>query len=202
MPSTSRLAPLVLAATLLAALPAVGEAQSAQRWSAQGSLLYVTPTGLAYDGMKNGVGFEAQVRYTPSAFSLGAGYQRSSHGLDVEGGESETITLSGPFLEPRYVIDIGRSDLAPYLAARLALLTQQLDIEEITAKATGTQMNLGGGVLVRLSPRMNLDLGLTYGVIGFGDIEITDGTTTVTLPDSDADGKNLVLRVGVTFGLR
>jgi hypothetical protein len=187
---------------VLALIPAVGQAQSAQRWSAQGSLLYVTPSGLAYEGLENGVGFEAQVRYTPSVFSLGAGYQSSSHGLEFDDGTSETVTLAGFFFEPRYVIDLGRSDLAPYAAARVAFLTQKLTDGSFEAKASGTQLNLGGGVLVRLSPRMNLDLGLTYGVIGFGDIEATDGQETLTFPGTESDGKNLVLRVGVTLGLR
>jgi opacity protein-like surface antigen len=203
MMSTVRRAPLVAAAlTAIALLPNIGAAQSAQRWSVQASALYVTPSGLAYEGMKNGGGLEAQVRYTPSTLSVGLGYQTSSHGLDFDDGSSETITLSGVFLEPRYVVDVGRRDLAPYIAARLAMLTQQLTIEDVKAKASGTQLNLGGGLLVRLSPRMNLDLGLSYGVIGFGDIELSGATTTVTVPDTEADGKNLVLRVGVTLGLR
>lgn len=203
MPSMPRRAPRI-AVTLAAVtlLASTTTAQSAQRWSVQGSALYVTPSGLAYEGMENGIGLEAQVRYTPSLLSLGVGYQTSSHNLPLEDGSDETITLAGVFLEPRYVIDVGRSDLAPYAAARLAFLTQKLTQGNFEAQASGTQINLGGGVLVRLSPRMNLDLGLTYGVIGFGDIELSDGVDPVTLSDTDSDGKNLVMRIGVTLGLR
>ena len=44
----------------------------------------------------------------PSAFSLGVGYQQSSHEVEFDDGSTDDVTLSGPFIEPRYVIDIGR----------------------------------------------------------------------------------------------
>ena len=102
-------------------------------------------------------------------------------------------TLSGPFIEPRYVIDVGRNNMAPYLAGRLAFLKQKLDIEGIEASASGTQINGGGGILMRLSPRVNLDLGATYGVIDFDDVEVSfEGETIVV--EGSWHGKNLVLR--------
>lgn len=195
----------VLAVTALSLMLAPAtrlEAQSAQRFSAQGSFLYVSPSGDAYEGLGSGVGFEAQLRYTPSAFSLGIGYQRSSHDIDLEGFADETATISGVFLEPRYVIDVGSMSYAPYIAARLALLTQSVDLDGLEASASGTQFNLGGGVLVRLTPRINLDLGATYGAIDFDDAEVSFEGETVTIADSGGSGKNLVLRVGLTIGLK
>lgn len=180
-------------------------AQSAQQFSGQVSLISVAPSGDAYEGMSSGMGFEAQIRYTPSALSIGIGYQSSSH--DVDMGEelgTEAATISGIFIEPRYVIDIGSSSWAPYIAARLARLTQAAEIEElgVEVSASGTQLNLGGGALVRLSPRVNLDLGLTYGKIDFDDGVITVDGTDHTVEGTGGSGNNLVLRAGVTIGIR
>ncbi|HPF61062.1 MAG: outer membrane beta-barrel protein [Gemmatimonadetes bacterium] len=191
---------LALLATL--ALPALLTAQSAQRWSVQGSILNVSTSGDAYEGLDAGLGVEAQVRYTPSAFSIGAGYQRSSHDLTFDDGSTETVTLSGVFAEPRYVIDVGSGSYAPYLAGRVAFLTQKIAFEGLEASASGTQLNVGGGVLVRLSPRVNLDLGATYGAIDFDDVKVEFEGQSATIDGSSGSGKNLVLRAGVTVGLR
>ncbi len=193
------LLPLMLPLLLL---PGRVAAQSAQRWSAQGSVLYVAPSGDAYEGLSAGPGFELQVRYTPSAFSLGAGYQRSSHDLDLGDGSSETVTLAGPFIEPRYVIDVGSMSYAPYVSGRLAFLTQDVEVQGVTASASGTQVNAGGGVLVRLSPRVNLDLGATYGAINFDDVVLEYQGQTYTIDGTSGSGRNLVLRAGVTVGIR
>jgi hypothetical protein len=188
----------------LATVPAA--AQSAQRLSGQVSLINVAPSGDAYEGMTSGMGFEAQVRYTPSALSVGAGYQRSSHDVDM-GPEigTESASISGLFVEPRYVFSVGSERWAPYAAARLARLTQAADVTidgiDVEISASGTQLNLGGGVLVALTPRINLDLGLTYGKIDFDDGEVTVEGDTFVIDGTGGSGNNLVLRAGVTVGL-
>lgn len=198
----------LLAALVVASIPASHlEAQSAQRISGQVSAISVAPSGDAYEGMSSGIGFEAQVRYTPSAFSLGAGYQSSSHDVEM-GPEFGTIdaTISGFFVEPRYVISVGSDAWAPYLSARIARLTQAADLTiddiDVEISASGTQLNLGGGALVRLSSRVNLDLGLTYGKIDFDDGEISAEGETFVVEGTGGSGNNLVLRAGVTLGLR
>jgi hypothetical protein len=201
-PTSMRSSPATLAILALALVSTPVGAQSAQRWSAQGSLLSVAPSGDAYEGLSSGIGFEAQARYTPSALSLGAGYQHSSHDLDLDDGSSESVSLSGVFLEPRYVIDVGSGSYAPYLAGRVAFLSQKLEFDGLEASASGTQLNLGGGVLVRLSPRINLDLGLTYGAIDFDDVEVVFEGQTFVFDGTSGSGTNMVLRVGVTVGLR
>jgi len=123
-------------------------------------------------------------------------------GIDLGDGFDETAVIAGFFLEPRYVIDVGSGSYAPYVASRLALLTQSIDIDGLKASASGTQLNLGGGVLVRLTPRINLDLGATYGAIDFDDVEVSYQGETVTVGDSGGGGKNFVLRVGLTIGLK
>ena len=177
-------------------------AQSAQRWSIQVSPIFVAAFGDAYEGLENGLGLEAQARLTPSAWSFGFGLQASSHGLsDLD----ENVTLAGIFFEPRRVFDLGTNQ-APYLSARVAILSQSATIEDpsfgsIDLSATGAQFNVGGGVLIRLSPRVNLDLGATLGIINFGDVEASSGGQTITVDGTSGNGQNLVLRVGLAFGL-
>ncbi len=195
----------LFAAVVVTALPLPVAAQSAQPISGQVSLISVAPSGDAYEGISSGVGFEAQLRYTPSALSIGLGYQSSSHDIDLgEGIGTRDATISGIFIEPRYVIDVNSNSWAPYVSARLARLTQAAEVEEIdvAAEASGTQLNIGGGALVRLTPRINLDLGITYGKIDFDDVELTVEGTEYVVEGSEASGNNLVLRAGVTIGVR
>lgn len=197
---------LLLSCALLAA-PAAGlGAQSAQRFSLQGSALYVRVSGDAYEELENGIGFEAQARFNPGALSIGAGYQRSSHGLDAGTLGDIDVALAGPFIEPRWVVPVAFRSAAPYLAARIAFLKQSADIEvegtPLSLEAGGTQINLGGGVLVRLSRTVNLDLGVTFGRIAFDDVEISSpGLGSEVVEDTGGNGTNLVLRAGLAIGL-
>lgn len=194
----------VFAALTLSAAGAQG--QSAQRWSLQVSGLSVGVQGEAYEGLSQGIGLEAQVRVTPSVWSFGAGLQYSSHDIDID-GIPETVALAGAFIEPRRIFDTGSSTFAPYVSARLAFLQQSIDMNiggtAVSASTSGAQINGGGGVLFRLSPRVNLDLGATYGLINFGDVEVdVPGYGRTTVDGTSGSGRNLVLRVGMAVGLR
>lgn len=191
-------------ALLLFASPAQG--QSAQKWSVQASGLFVGVFGDAYDGLKNGPGLEAQVRYTPSVWSFGGGFQSSWHDLDLEDLGTESVSLAGVFVEPRRVFDVGSATSAPYLSARLAFLQQSVDVNvdgtTVSASASGVQVNVGGGVLMRLSPRVNLDLGATFGAINFGDVVVeVPGAGSTAVSGSSGTGQNLVLRAGLAIGI-
>lgn len=198
-----------VAAALLALLvtPQHASAQSAQRYSVQASGIFVGTFGEAYDGLKSGAGIEAQFRITPGAWSYGFGLQGSSHKFDDATLGNETVTLAGVFFEPRRVIDVGSSQFAPYVSARLAFLQQSLDLDvngtTVSASASGAQVNGGGGVLIRLSPKVNLDLGATYGLIKFSDIEVdVSGLGKTKIEGSSGNGSNLVLRAGLAIGLK
>ena len=135
-----------IAATLAGATPAAG--QTAQRFSAQASALFVTLSGDAYESLKNGPGFEAQIRFNPGAFSVGGGFQFSNHDIDDEAIGTPidgSVKLYGAFFEPRYVIATQSTMFAPYLSGRLAYLRQSLDVEGAEGKANGFQINGGGG---------------------------------------------------------
>ena len=88
-------------------------AQSAQKWSVQASGLYVGMFGKAYEGLKAGPGFEAQVRYTPSVWSFGFGGQASQHDFKDTELQGKKVTLAGAFFEPRRVLDVGSAKYAP-----------------------------------------------------------------------------------------
>jgi hypothetical protein len=197
-------------------------AQSAQRWSLQVSGLYVGVFGNAYSGLDNGFGGEVQARVTPSLWSYGFGAQFSSHGLSRTSGNS--IGLSGVFFEPRRVFDIGSAKYAPYVSGRLAYLQQAATLQVgqarvsrptelplnltvraasgIELSASGFQGNVGGGVLTKLSPRVNLDLGLTLGLIRFGDVTVkNNGQNVGKYSGTSGTGQNAVVRAGLAIGL-
>lgn len=193
---------LVAGAILWSAHPV--RAQSAQPYSLQGSALYVGLAGDAYQGTKNGPGFEAQVRWNPGALSIGGGFQWSRHAVTEAGLQNQHVNLYGGFLEPRYILPVTSERIGPYLAARLAYLRQSLSIDtlgvHIEGHASGAQVNGGGGILVRLAPSVNLDLGVTVGYIRFGDFVVT-ASSGQRESGATGSGTNFVLRAGLAFGL-
>jgi len=157
-------------------------AQSAQAFSIQVSGLFIGFGGSAYSEMSSGGGGEAQLRYTSGAMSLGLGYQYTRHTME---GEEGHMSNSGVFIEPRYVFSTSSPSLAPYLSARLSLLRMSGIMEE---DSNGGNVNFGGGILARLTSRLNLDFGATYGYTRFsGGIS--------------GSGSDLVLRAGLAIGL-
>jgi len=133
-------------------------AQSAQRFSLQasGAVLFATREDPAGFQSKTRLGFEGQVRYTFSRFSLGAGYQRST----VFTSPALNLSLSLGFIEPRLVVAAGGS-LAFYVAGR-AGIGKLVCSETCNAKKTNTAFGGGGGLLVRLGRRISADLGAQY----------------------------------------
>ncbi|MFV2040199.1 MAG: outer membrane beta-barrel protein, partial [Acidimicrobiales bacterium] len=173
----------------LAAQPAA--AQSAQKWSLQASLFSSTLIGdnPIFKNVDPGAGFEIQLRWTPSLFSLGGGFQWTTHKQNLLADQPNVIndpntTLNGFFLEPRYVILVGSNTIAPYISGRVSFLRQTTTAEfrtangpaTLKASADGINFNGGGGLLFRLGGRVNLDVGATYGFSNFGDfVTVVDG---------------------------
>jgi hypothetical protein len=182
--------------------PGVGRAagQTAQRFSVQGSGLYANLYGDAFANVGRGLGGEAQLRYTPGALSIGAGFQYTDH--DTPAASGATFHLYGGFLEPRLVLDVGSNTVSPYVSTRFSLLSQKVKEpagpgQQIETSATGVTLNGGGGILFRLGPRLNLDVGSTFGYTHFGDAA-RGGST---LPNTGASGSNIVVRIGLALGL-
>ena len=176
---------------------ATAVAQTAKPWSVQVSGLYATISARVFETVENGPGAEAQLRFTRSALSIGAGGQLTRHGIasDVVGD----MNLYGVFVEPRYVVAIASDRLAPYVSARMSYLRGELDGDQGSVEGNGAQFNAGGGVLMRLTRRANLDVGATYGRLDFGRItKVVDGEQ---FEDEGQGGGNLVVRIGLAFGL-
>lgn len=160
------------------------QAQTAQRFSLQFSGLNARLTAIQSDDAAFGQGGEIQLRFNPSAFSIGLGFQTTTHSI-----ENVDITFEGFFLEPRYVIAVGSERFALYLSARAMTLTPTLEVSGVGSVEgdSGSAIAGGGGLLVSLGSRVNLDLGATAGK------EFYDGRA--------ADGATIVTRLGLAIGL-
>jgi hypothetical protein len=188
MRRTGHLACVLLPLCLAARLPA----QTAHPFSLQTSVLYVIPGGDAFSDTESGVGFEGQLRWNISQFSLGAGVQFSSHDVLLP----DPLTLLGAFVEPRYVFPGSNVQFTPYVSGRVAIFQQHLSNQGVTSSGTGSQLNLGGGLLILISRNVNADLGATFGMMRFGSFSGAGAVTTESL-----SGTNLVLRAGLAIGL-
>lgn len=193
-----RFAITALVAFLGTFVAAPATSQTAQTISIQGSLLGAAFGGDTFetDGLtfEPGTGGEVQIRWNPSALSVGLGVQYTSHAITLQGFEEIDININfaGVFLEPRYVIFVGSERFAPYLSARIMRLVSTLEIPEINAseELDSWGFNGGGGLLIRLNSRANVDVGLTGGTITF----VYDDGTTET-------GNSYVFRVGLALGV-
>lgn len=184
---------LALMLAPMLALPA--SAQTASRVSLQVSALGSVPFSGELSAVNLGPGFEAQIRFNPSAFSIGGGFEMSWH--EIEDSERK-VRLSGVFVEPRYVLDVRSENFAPYLAGRLAVSQTRFEIRRFSNTATGFTANVGGGILFVLSPKVNLDVGASIGAKDLGSATVaTDPPTVFDL----GSGSNVILRVGLAFGL-
>jgi hypothetical protein len=175
------------------------EAQSAQPFSLQASGLVNGVFGDVFTGLQDGIGAEAQFRYTPGALSVGAGFQFTVHELQ---GRTENARLYGGFIEPRYRIHAGSNVVAPYVSARLSVLKVGFSGGDLSLSSTFMQLNGGGGLLIRLGSRLNLDVGATFGYNRLGNGTLTSKASGTAIPVESSSGSNVVIRVGLAIGLR
>jgi hypothetical protein len=190
-------------------------AQTAQPISVQLSALYEGLAGDAFDDVRPGTGFEGQLRYTRGAWSVGLGYQATRHryrycALPASSGGSCLSTIvgrisgSGIFFEPRYVFDAGSDVFAPYMSGRFSIVKQNNVGDPLfDFSVTGSSANGGGGLLFRVTPRINFDAGATIGYTRFSSYRAVDRTSGQVFTGSPggASGSNFVLRVGMAIGI-
>ena len=175
------------------------EAQSAQPFSLQASALVNGVFGDVFTGLKDGLGGEAQFRYTPGALSIGAGFQFTVHELE---GRTEDTRLYGGFIEPRHRIHVGSHEVAPYVSVRFSVLKVGFSGGDLSLSSTFMQLNGGGGILVRLASRLNLDFGATFGYNRLGSGTLTRESSGTSVPVESSSGSNIVIRLGMALGLR
>lgn len=188
----------LIVVSLLACAASPAAAQSAQAFSVQVSGLYAGLFGQANATLKSGFGAEAQLRYTPGAVSIGGGFQWTRHSTTTAG---VPLKLYGVFIEPRYVIPTRSNTVAPYVSSRISLLKQDISDAQFRVKASGFTGNLGGGFLFRAGPRMNVDVGASFGYTHFGDRTLTDKVNGTETTGPGGNGSNVVGRVGLAFGI-
>lgn len=200
------LKPFAPALSLAILLPATLLAQSGQRYSLQISRLQADLYGPAFRDSPIAGGWEVQMRVTPGVWSYGFGYQFTAHHSPAL---NTRVKLSGVFFEPRRVIPLTRFErFAPYLAGRFAALNQTADSgRSVVGGGGAVTFNAGGGLLVNLIRRVNVDMGTTFGYQSFGDFKVITscetniGIPTCTFRRVKGSGADLVARIGLSVGL-
>ncbi len=147
------------------------DAQGAQKYGAQISVL-ATSIGVG-DGAQSsgGLGLEGQFRFnrlrrsSSGVISLGIGGQWTTH----TSGPDE-ITITGAFLEPRWVPALSYERVFPYVAGRVALLNQS---NNFGTSSSGLAYGAGGGIAFVVTARLNVDAGVALVRQQFGDFEFT-----------------------------
>lgn len=182
---------VALVCLALGGLSGTANGQSQQRWGIQGSGALVFPTTAETDFQNNTrLGWEIQLRYTFSRFSLGAGYQRATvYKLDT-GTFSGSVSVG--FLEPRYVVT-AKDRLALYVAGRLGASKLLCDPKDDCAEQSlQLAVGGGGGVLVKLGNRVSVDLGSQYFATRYTNAPEVGGTTSAGY---------VLARLGLSVGL-
>ncbi|MGH7674697.1 MAG: outer membrane beta-barrel protein [Gemmatimonadales bacterium] len=142
----------------------------------------------------NGFGGEVSVWFPAgTSFTIGGGAHYTSHGLD---GTDESLSVVGIFVEPRYRFQAGGT-VKPYVAARVAWARESATTPLGDASATGFYFGAGGGLMIPVGAKVDLDFELLFNAVSFGDVEL-DGSTQ---SNTDSNGTALVARVGIVFRL-
>jgi opacity protein-like surface antigen len=163
------------------------------RISLDGAAHYASTDGADYDFVRGGYGFDVQLRVAGGSLSLGVGYARTSHDLpDIK----EDIHVGTFFAEPRVAFALPTTRVTPYVAARVGRATQKLEVGTDDAKWNGWSYGAGGGLLIRVAPTVDVDLGTLLTRLSFGDVKF-NGTTQ---PDSKIQATTLALRAGLSIG--
>lgn len=151
--------------------PQRASAQSAQPYAAQLSVLFTTIT--AGNSRVSGAGLELQQRFNRlyatenfGALSLGIGAQYTVHSK-----VQDRLRIAGLFFEPRWVPATGSSNIFPYLSARLAVQRLKGEFQFAEAGSTnGSAFGAGGGIAIKKTRALNLDVGVQIIRQQFGSI--------------------------------
>jgi hypothetical protein len=153
---TSRARTASLLAAIGAGIGPPAAAQSLQTLAVQasGAVLFATAKDPSFES-RTRLGYEGQLRYTFSRFSLGVGYQRST--VFAFPNNPLKLDLSLGFIEPRLVLTAGPT-VALYGAGRVGI-GKLVCGSQCAANRTDFTYGGGGGLLFRLSRRLSADLG-------------------------------------------
>ena len=191
------LAAVVLALVAASAPLAAQQTSPASRLSLEGGALYATVEGDDFEDIEPGVGFDLQGRYRFSAFSLGAGWQRTVH--DITDISDEAI-VTAFYVEPRYTIPATLSSFTPFLTARIGRVMQSVEtvvvgVGEGELESSGLLIGGGIGLDYALTAIARVNVSTSFAHVSFGDVEL-DGDE---IPDTEASGSSVILRAGLAF---
>jgi hypothetical protein len=105
------------------------------------------------------------VRSSSGVLSLGVGGQWTSHTSGID-----EITITGGFVEPRWVPAVPYERVFPYLAGRVAVLNQS---SNFGTSSSGVAYGGGGGLAFVVNTRVNVDAGVALVRQRFADINGT-----------------------------
>lgn len=148
-----------------------------------------------------------------SRLSIGGGVSLSSLGLNSGTQLSESATLFGVFVEPRYRPQIeGLGEAQPFVGAQLGLdrlsFSQSQQVQQQSFEQSfsgwGYKTELRAGVEYPLGSRLVLDGKVGLGFISFGQLS---GTRTQNGRSQDAEfpstsGRSLTVKVGLSYRLK
>jgi hypothetical protein len=146
-----------------------------------------------------GFGGEASVLFpVGKSFKMGAAVQYSSHD---DAFLDNNIAVLGLFYAGRFVFRQAKGGVTPYIVGRGGWVraSSKVDVDfdgtDDDVSQTGFAFGGGGGVMIPLSPSVEIDLGAAFHAVSLGDGK-ADGTT---VPNTDASGTALQIRAGVSF---
>lgn len=174
------------------------QAQGAQPFGLQISLLSTSIQIDAGGSASGGFGIEPQLRFNrllrseKGVLSLGVGGQWTSH----TSGNDE-ITITGGFVEPRFVPVLPYERVFPYLSGRVAVLNQS---SNFGSSSSGIAYGAGGGIAYVLNARVNVDAGVALVRQQFGDINGTRADVAGRVWRSPTM-TTYAAKVGVSIGL-
>jgi len=128
------------------------------------------------------------VHHTLGPPSIGFGFQTTRHTLANSAlARDLTITYTGGFVEPRLIVGSIGDLVAIYGSVRLMSLSAKYEVATTEEKIQGAAISGGGGLLFRITSRLNAEIGATAGK-EYYNRDADTGTTVVT-------------RLGVAYGL-
>jgi len=167
----------------------------AQSFSFSAGGLYAALNGSDFDGINPGLGGDLQFRYhAAGGFSMGGGVQYTSHSIE---GLGESFGVRAFFADARYTFQPPSSPSAmPYLGVRVALAHYGVSSGGTDLTANGTAFGPVGGLFIRLGSATQLDVGMAWFSVRFGNFSVNGSEQA----DTKSSGSALAVRAAVVVG--
>jgi hypothetical protein len=154
--------------------------------------VFTTVRGDARGIARDGNGFNALASIGSGVFSLGVGYERSTHS---ETTISDRSVVDGFFIEPRVALPVAAGNFTPYVFAHAARLTRRVDLAN-REDLQGTALGGGIGTYFWLAPNVQLSTAVLLQDIRFD----RDAIIGQPLFNDRAQGTQWGVRAGLSVG--